>query len=264
MKLVVDGVELYHDSISVLRGVSFEASEGEVVAVIGPNGAGKTTLLRAITSIVKPLRGAIYIDGKLINSIPPRERGRLIALVEPNISRSIPSTVLEFLLTARYPHSKFYSFIPSRRDLEVIDAIVKKLNIMHLLNRRLDELSSGEFQRVLIARALIQEPRVLLLDEPTAFLDIRYKLGVLELVWSITKEQRIVGIIAIHDMYLASLYADKVILLSNGVIVAAGKPNDVFREELIEKIYGVKVQILNIGDRRVVIPIQLLNHGQSL
>jgi iron complex transport system ATP-binding protein len=262
VKLVIDGVEVYYNSIPALRGASFEAQGGEVVAVIGPNGAGKTTLLRAIASIVKPLRGAIYIDGRLVNSVPPKERGKLIALVEPSISRSIPSSVLEFLLTARYPYSKLYSFTPSKRDLEVIDIIAKKLNITHLLNRRLDELSSGEFQRVLIARALIQEPRVLLLDEPTAFLDIKYRLEVMELVRYVTKEQRIISITAIHDVYLASLYADKVVLLSNGVIVAAGKPEDVFREELIENVYGVKVQILNIGDRRIVIPIQLLNNGQ--
>jgi len=263
VKLVIDGVEVYYNSIPALRGVSFEAQGGEVVAVIGPNGAGKTTLLRAIASIVKPLRGAIYLDGKLVNSVPPKERGKLIALVEPSISRSIPSSVLEFLLTARYPYSKLYSFTPSKRDLEVIDIIAKKLNITHLLSRRLDELSSGEFQRVLIARALIQEPRVLLLDEPTAFLDIKYRLEVMELVRSVTKEQRIISIIAIHDVHLASLYADKVVLLSNGVIVAAGRPEDVFREELIESVYGVKVQIINIDDRRIVIPIQLLNNGQS-
>lgn len=262
MKLVIDGIEVYYSSILALRGVSFEARGGEVVAVIGPNGAGKTTLLRAIASIVKPLRGAIYIAGKLVNSVPPRERGKLIALVEPSISRSIPSSVFEFLLTARYPYSKLYSFTPPRRDLEVIDIIAKKLNIIHLLNRRLDELSSGEFQRVLIARALIQEPRVLLLDGPTAFLDIKYRLEVMELVRSVTKERGIVSITAIHDVRLASLYADKVVLLSNGV-VAAGKPEDVFREELIESVHGVKMRILSIGGRRIVIPIQLLSNGRS-
>ena len=256
MRIVVDGVSVYYRSVKALDNVSFEVSSGETLFVVGPNGAGKSTLLKTIASIVKPVKGAVYIDGKEISRLSPREIGKMISYVDPHISRSIPSTVLEFLLTARYPHQPLLSFSIPEKDLEIVDKVSKNLGIEHLLNRRLDQLSSGELQRVLIARALIQRPKVLLLDEPSAFLDIRYKLEVLDYVKLLTKVNNLVSIIAIHDLYLASLYADKVIVMSKGSIVAAGNPEDVFNEDIIESVYGVKVAIANVNGRKVVVPLE--------
>jgi iron complex transport system ATP-binding protein len=258
MKIVVERVEVWYNSVQALKNISFRVEEGEVTFVIGPNGAGKSTLLKTIASIVKPRVGAIYIDGKTISMYNSRDLGKIISYVDPQISRSIPSTVLEFLITARYPYQPLLSFKISRQDLDVIEKISKQLNIEHLLNRRLDQLSNGEFQRIIIARALIQNPKVLLLDEPSAFLDLRYKLEILDYIKKITQQNRIVSIVAIHDLYLASLYADKVIVLENGEIIAIGTPDEVFNRELLEKVYKVKIAITNLNRRKIIIPIEPL------
>ncbi|MET1160549.1 MAG: ABC transporter ATP-binding protein [Thermoprotei archaeon] len=260
MKLIINGITVYYDSIRALENVSLETEAGEVTFVIGPNGAGKTTLLKTIASIIKPRGGAIYLDGRELSSYSSRELGKILSYVDPHISRSLPATVLEFLLTARYPHRNPFELRVSPKDLEVIDRVSRQFNIQRLLDRRLDQLSSGEFQRVLLARAFAQEPRILLLDEPSAFLDLRYKLEVLEYVKRTTRENMLVSIIAIHDIYLASIYADKIIVLDKGRIAAAGKPGEVLRKDIIEKIYGVEVSLINIDDKTVVIPLKPISN----
>ena len=259
MRIVVDGLEVWYNSTKALRNISLELEGGEVTFVIGPNGAGKSTLLKAISLIVSPKRGVVYIDGRDARLYSARELAKIMAYVDPHISRTIPSTVLEYLITARYPHKGFLSFREDRRDLEIIERVSQQMNISHLLRRRLDQLSSGELQRVVIARALVQQPRIMLLDEPSAFLDLRYRLEILDYMRRVTKAENIITVIAIHDLYLASLYADKVILLSNGIIVACGDVEEVLRKEIIEKVYNVRVTVLRIDNRHVIVPIEPLN-----
>jgi iron complex transport system ATP-binding protein len=259
VKIVIKGLEVWYDSIQALRDASLEINEGELTFIIGPNGAGKSTLLKTIALIIKPKVGVIYIDGKALSKFSLKELSKILAYVDYQISKSLPSTVFEFLLTARYPHQSMLMFSMSQEDLEIVDKISKQLNISHLLDRKLDQLSSGELQRVLIARAFIQGSKVLLLDEPSAFLDLKYKLEILDLVKKFTKINRSICIIAIHDLYLASLYADKVVIMSNGEIVAVGRPREIFREDLLEKVYGVKTHILDINGRIAVIPLEPLN-----
>ncbi|MDK6028356.1 ABC transporter ATP-binding protein [Ignisphaera sp. 4213-co] len=256
MKIVISGVEVWYNSVKALDEVSAEIESGEMVFVIGPNGAGKTTLLKTIASIVKPSKGVIYIDGKTLSEIPQREIGKIIAFVDPHISRSIPSTVFEFLLTARYPHQNTFSISQSPQDVEIIDSIAKQFNITHLLNRRLDQLSSGELQRVLIARAMVQQPKILLLDEPSAFLDLRHRLETLRYVKNVVKTNDITCLVAIHDIYLASLYADKVVIMSRGSIIAFGTPDEVLKKEILEKVYNVRIAYVDVNGRKVIIPIE--------
>lgn len=259
MKILVDGLEVWYSSTRALSNISLELRGGEVTFVIGPNGAGKSTLLKAISLIVSPKRGVVYIDGRDARLYSARELAKIVAYVDPHISRTIPSTVLEYLMTARYPHRGFLSFREDRGDLEIIERVSQQMNISHLLRRRLDQLSSGELQRVVIARALVQQPKIMLLDEPSAFLDLRYRLEVLDYMKKVTKADNIVTIIAIHDLYLASLYADKVILLSDGVIVACGAMEEVLRKEIIERVYNVKVAVLKIDNRHIIVPVEPLN-----
>lgn len=261
MKIVVEDVEVWYNSVKALDKVSLSVFSGEVAFVIGPNGAGKTTLLKTIASIVKPRKGAVYIDGKAASTMSQREIGKIMSLVDPHISRSIPSTVLEFLLTARYPHQKLASFSIPREDIEIVEEVSKQLNILHLLGRRLDQLSSGELQRILIARALVQKPKVLLLDEPSAFLDLRYRLEVLDYVKNVVKQSNLIAVVAIHDIYLASLYADKIIVMDKGSIVACGEPDKVLDKEMLEKVYGVRIAIIEVEGRRIVIPLEPLNNS---
>jgi len=262
VRIVVEKLEVWYNSTPALRNASFEVGGGEMAFVIGPNGSGKSTLLKTIASIVKPRAGAVYIDGKALSRFSPRELGKLIAHADPHVSTSIPSTVFEFLLTARYPHQSALSFSIPRQDLEVVDEVSRQLNVSHLLNRRLDQLSSGELQRVLLARAFVQRPKVLLLDEPSAFLDLRYRLEVLDYVRRSVEESGIACLVAIHDLYLASLYADKVIVMNGGEIVAAGAKEEVLKEDLLEEVYQVRVSLLDVNGRKVAVPLEPMERAK--
>ena len=263
MRIRVEGVEVEYDSTPALREVTVEFEAGKVTCVIGPNGAGKTTLLKTLARLVTPSRGAIYIDGKDYKYYKPRELAKLVAYVDPHIHRSIPSTVFEFIAIGRYPHQDLLRAGYSEEDLLVVERVSKELGVHNLLGRKLDQLSSGELQRVLIARALVQEPRVLLLDEPSAHLDLRYKLEVLDIVRRVTTRFGKVTVVALHDLYLASLYSDLVVLLWNGRVVAVGRPDEVLRKDLIEPVYGVVVEEVIVGGRSILIPVDLARSSYS-
>ncbi len=258
MKLVVKGLTVEYESSEALKDASFEVAEGELAFILGPNGAGKTTLLKAISRLVNVAGGAVYIDGKDLRSLSPREIGRTFAYAGPQIYRVLPSTVFEYLLIGRYPHQGRLQYAESSKDIEVVEKVATELNIHGLLTRKLNELSSGELQRVLIARALIQEPAVLLLDEPAAFLDIKYKLEVLDIIKNQTRSMRLVTLVANNDLHLTSLYADKVVVLKGGCVVAVGGP-EALTKELIEEVFGVRVEVLeNHHGRNLVLPIKAL------
>jgi len=255
VRIRVLNVEFSYSSTPALRGVTLEVEPGEAVFVIGPNGAGKTTLLKVIAGILRPTGGAVYIDGKDYRYYNAKELAKIVGYVDPHPSRSIPSTVYEFLISGRYPHQSLLQFAESEEDRRIVDRVCRRLGILHLLTRRLDQLSSGELQRVVLARALVQNPRVLLLDEPSAFLDLRYRIEVLSYVRDIVKTENRSAVVAVHDLYLASLFADKVVLMDRGMIVAAGAPEEVLRKDIISEVYGVEVEIIRIDDRIVVVPI---------
>jgi len=256
MRIRIRDIEFYYNSTKILDGITLEVREGENLYIIGPNGAGKTTLLKVIARVLEPLKGVVYIDGKDYRLYNPRELAKMISYVDPHIDRSIPSTVYHFLLTARYPHQRSLQIVESEDDVVAIDRVAKAFAIDHLLDRRLDQLSSGELQRVVIARAFVQEPEILLLDEPSAFLDIRYRMEVLEYVKRFISSSNRIAVVAIHDLYLASLYADRIAVLSNGRIVAVGTPEEVFSSRVIEDVYGVKIELIQINGRYIPIPVE--------
>ena len=243
MKLRVVDIEFYYDSTPALRNIVFETSEGELTSIIGPNGAGKTTLLKVIARLLKPRKGVIYVDGVNLWRLSPREVARRIAYSSTHVSEGFNATVLDYLLTARYPHARLLSLIDREEDLGVIENVLSKLDISHLADRRLDQLSSGELQRVLIARLLVQEPKVLLIDEPTAHLDLRYQLESMELLREITLREKLVTIITTHKLWIAAKYSDKTILLNKGRIVALGSPEEVITPENIVNTYRVKIKV---------------------
>lgn len=256
MRLVVKGLRVEYDSKPVLKDAEFEVLSGELTFVIGPNGSGKTTLLKAISRLVRHSGGSIYIDGKDLKLYSYSELGRAFAYAGPEVFRAIPSTVMEFLLIGRYPHQSRMQYLESSKDVEVVEKVSHELNIRGLLNRKLSELSSGELQRVLIARALVQEPAVLLLDEPAAFLDIRYKVEVLDIIKDLTKSRNLITLVANNDLHITTLYADKVLVLSDGRIVAVGGP-ETLTKELIEEVYKIKAEVIvNHNGRNFIIPIK--------
>ncbi len=251
MMVKIKGLEFSYNSTPALRGVTIEISESEVVAIVGPNGSGKSTLLKCIDKILKPQKGAVLIKGRDIKNFSQSEIAKTVGYVPQSIKQLFPATVFEVVLMGRRPH---LSWRCSRSDIEKVFNILKLLNIEELALRDFNELSGGQQQKVLIARALVQEPEILLFDEPTANLDLKHQLEVMELIKAIVKNRAITAIVAIHDLNLASRYADRIIMMKEGKIFAAGKPSDVLTPVNIEKVYGIKAKIINVDGDVYVIP----------
>ena len=226
----------------ILRGLSLEVQAGEVVALVGPTGAGKSTLIRVVSGVLPPRGGEARLDDSDLLRLSPAQRARLVAVV-PQMAR-LPEafTVGEIVLMGRTPHLPLWAG-ESRHDCEVAWRAMSRTHVQDLTERRIGELSGGEQQRVLLARALSQEPKVLLLDEPTAHLDLKHQVGVLELVRSLAREENLAVLMTLHDLNQAALYADRVALLQRGEIVAQGSPAEVFNAELLSRVYGVAVSV---------------------
>lgn len=248
--LRIQGVEVRYGSTRVLEDIAMDVEEGEVVTVLGPNGSGKTTLLKTIDGIVKPVRGSIYIDTKNALSMKRREIARLIGLVPQRVNIYHGVKVFEFVLTGRRPHT---DYLPSKKDIEITLEYMKALEIDHLASRDITELSGGELQRALIARALVAEPRILLLDEPTSNLDVKYQLSILDFIHWFSKTKKVTVIMSLHDLTQAYRYSDKTVLLKNGRIHAMGETVKTLTPETIFEVYGVKTKI--IPELKAIIPL---------
>ena len=259
MRLRVIGIEFKYNSTEVLSNVEFSIGEGEFLSIIGPNGAGKTTLLKVIVRLLKPRKGIVYIDGKNLWDLSSREVARKLAYASTITSEGFQVTALDYVLTARYPHHGTATLWERKEDVELAEKVLRRLGIEDLASRRLDQLSSGELQRVIIARILVQEPEVILVDEPTAHLDLRYRLGVMKTLHKLAVEDGKTVVVALHDLELAARYSDKIILLHKGEIVAVGKPEEVLKEENVERTYGVEVKIVKDAELGLlVVPVKPL------
>ncbi len=241
MELVVDSIVAGYPGRDVLRHVSLRARAGELLALIGPNGAGKTTLLRTIGGTIRPRTGSVRLDGRDLLRLSPRERARLVATAPQGATFPAGFNVAETVLLGRHPHLPLFGG-ERRRDFEAARTAMVRTGVWFLAGRRVESLSGGEQQRVLIARALAQEPRVLLLDEATAHLDLRYQAQVLRLVRALARDG-LVTIATLHDLNLAALYADRLALLDDGEITAYGTPADVLQPELLSRVYGVHLSV---------------------
>jgi len=253
MKLKVRDVEFGYTSVPILKDVCIELAESEVLGVVGPNGAGKSTLIRCIDKILKPQRGSILLDGRDINEMRLMELAKRMGYVPQSTSQIFPATVFDTVLMGRRPHLGWRS---SEKDEGKVLDVLQMLNIENLAMRDINELSGGQQQKVFIARALVQEPDVLLLDEPTSNLDIRHQLEVMEIITSIVREKKISAIMAIHDLNLASRYADRIVMLNGGTIIDAGNPSSVLTPKNIKQVYGVEAVVRNESERPFIVPIR--------
>jgi iron complex transport system ATP-binding protein len=240
--LMLSHIAAGYGSKVILHDVSLTVRGGEVLALVGPNGAGKSTLIRALSGAVPVARGEARLDGKDLLKLNLTQRARLIAVVPQMIHLPEAFTVGEVVLMGRTPHLPFWAG-ESKHDCEIAWQALRKTHTDTLVERRSHELSGGEQQRVVIARALTQEPKVLLLDEPTAHLDLKYQMDVLELVRSLAREQGLAVLMTLHDLNQAALYADQVALMKQGEIVAQGSVEGVFTAEQLSAVYGVRVAI---------------------
>jgi iron complex transport system ATP-binding protein len=236
----------------VVQHVSTEIAAGEWVAMIGPNGAGKTTLLRAVAGLVS-YDGAIRVAGVSTRSLSRREIARRVALV-PQIPQLPPAmTVTEYVALGRTPYISYLA-TESSRDLDAVRRALERLALVELRDRALGSLSGGERQRAVLARALVQEASILLLDEPTSALDIGHQQQALELVDALRRDDELTVVAAMHDLTVAGQYADRVLLLDGGRVVADGDPETVLSEERLSRHYGAAVRVLRHEDGIAVVP----------
>jgi iron complex transport system ATP-binding protein len=226
----------------ILRDITLTLKAGEVLALVGPNGAGKSTLIKVISGVLSPRAGRAQLDGRDLTHLAPLERAKRVAVV-PQMAR-LPAgfTVGEIVLMGRAPHLPLWAN-ESARDCEVAWQAMRRAQIETLVDRRAEGLSGGEQQRVVLARALAQQPRVLLLDEPTAHLDLKHQIAVLDLVRSLAVNENLAVLLTLHDLNQAARYADRVALLHNGALTACDAPQAVLTAERLSAIYGVPVAI---------------------
>jgi iron complex transport system ATP-binding protein len=236
--LFTDGVSCTRDGRDILCGVRFSVAPGELVGLIGPNGAGKTTLLRVISGLWHNTAGEIRLLNKSLARYSPREIARLIAQVPQITALDFPFTVQQIVMMGRNPHLGRFQ-LETVHDRQVVSAAMRRTKTLVMKDRLIGTLSGGERQRVLIARALAQEPRLLLLDEPTANLDIQHQIGILNLVRGLIQQDGLGAVAAVHDLELAARFCDRVVLLHQGKRLADGSPEHVLTSDHIRAAYGV-------------------------
>ncbi len=231
----------YEDGYHAVRGISYKIPPGKLVGLIGPNGCGKSTMMKCINRMHDPSSGEILVDGKSVLDLTPGEVARSIATVPAELRNSFGLSVFETVMLGRYPFLKNVWW-ETENDESVVEDALRKFGVDHLADRQLHMLSSGEMQRVLIAKAYVQEPRLMLVDEPTSHLDMKYKLDVMEYLNAMVKKDMTI-LVAEHDISLMARYCDLCIIMRKGEIMAMGEPKKIITPELIEDVYDVNASV---------------------
>jgi len=250
MLINIEGLEFAYKSTPVLNNITLDIDGPQFVSIIGPNGVGKSTLIHCLNKILCPTRGVVSIDGKNVNEYSLKDLAKKVGYVPYTSNDVFPLTVVDTVLMGRHPHSKWKSI---DNDLEIVYDTLKLMNIEHLAMRPSDELSAGQRQKVVLARGLVQQPRILLLDEPTSNLDIKHQMEVTRILKSLCKEKDIIVVMISHDLNIAAKYADKIILMHEGGIFSVGKPSEVITEQNIKVVYEVESKIITDEGRPHII-----------
>jgi iron complex transport system ATP-binding protein len=248
------GVAVLLGGARILDGVDLDVQRGEWVTIIGPNGAGKTTLIRAVGGLLA-FDGSIALFGSRVGDLSRRERARLVATVPQSPTVPPGMSVFDYVLLGRTPYIRPLGR-ESRADIDAVGAVLRRLDLRRFADRRLETLSGGERQRVFLARALAQGAGVLLLDEPTAALDIGHQQEVLDLVDELRADRGLTVLASMHDLSLAGEYANRLVLLVGGRVVASGPPRTVLTEALLSEHYGARVRVIDAEHGPVVVPIR--------
>lgn len=239
MVLDISSLSFNFGSKNILADIDLSIKDNGIVGIIGPNGSGKSTLLKCIYRVLKPKTGTIFIDGKNINDYQFKETAKKMAVVAQHNDTHFDFNVLEMVLIGRSPHKKFMER-DSAEDIELAYKSLEQVNMKDFADRNFSSLSGGEKQRIILARALVQNTDCLILDEPTNHLDIKHQLHFM----SLAKNLKITVISAIHDLNIAAMYCDKIYALKEGQIIASGSVNEVITEEVIKTLYDVEAKII--------------------
>lgn len=240
MSLSVQHLSFSYGPRRILEDVTFEVAPGAFCALLGPNGSGKSTLVKAIAGVHRAKSGTVTVEGRETSSLGRRELARVVGYVPQAGDAPFDLTVREAVMLGRTPH---FGIAPRAEDRAKVEVAIARMGLGDLAERSMSELSGGQAQRALIARALAQDTRVLLLDEPTSALDLRYQIETLQLVRQITREEGISALIAIHDLNHAARYCDQIVVLHGGRLVADGSPAEALRAPVLRSVYEVDVEV---------------------
>jgi iron complex transport system ATP-binding protein len=239
----VDSLSVRYGARLTLKDITFRMGKGEILGLVGPNGSGKSTLIRALSGVLPASAGAVRLSGRILSGLGPAERARLVAVVPQSPALPPAFTALETVLFGRTPYLNFLGQL-SERDEQIARDSLERVDAIHLTGRLVGELSGGEQQRILLARALAQQAAILLLDEPTSHLDIQHQMTLMELVHKLAREGALTVLIALHDLNLAARYADRLALLENGELKALGRPAEILTPQTISQVYHWPVQVI--------------------
>lgn len=266
--IIVENVSISYGNHTVLKDVYLKINPGGIMTLLGPNGCGKTTLLKVINGLLRPSQGQIFIEGRASNLIGQMEQARLIGYVPQAQRASFPFTVMDIVLTGRMPHLSMFAQ-PGPDDVKKAKLALEMVGATHLTERPYTQISGGERQLVMIARALAQEPKYLLLDEPTSYLDFKNQILILKMITDIARKQGVTVVMTLHDPNHSLMFSDEIVLLrklsglNNGHdhhdnlsnLVAVGTPLDVMTEHNIKDAYGLDVDIVDVKGRRLLLPL---------
>ena len=254
--LRVNDLSQVYGQRTVLEEIDLRVEPGEIIGLLGPNGSGKSTLIKTVSGVLPNYRGAIELDGRELRTFSRREAARTVAVVPQEASFSFPFTALEIVLMGRHPHLGAFAF-ESAHDFALARAALERCGASQLASRPIQELSSGERQRIVFARAMAQEPRLLLLDEPVSFLDIRHQIELYDLVRELVDEQATSVLTVLHDLNLAAEYCDRIYLLRNGRIDTSGPTEEVFSYENLTRVFetDLYVALNDVTGKLLVAPL---------
>jgi iron complex transport system ATP-binding protein len=251
--LKVSGLEFGYTKTRVLSGIHMEAGRGTVTGLAGANGAGKSTLIQCIAGILSPDAGEITYEGRRIRDMGRKERARLLAYVPQSAKLSFPMSVEEFVTLGRRPYVEWNL---TERDRKIVRENLHYLKIDGLKDKLMDEISGGEYQKAMLARALAQEPEILLLDEPTSALDIRYQMEAMQLLRKVARERNCVVLTIMHDLNLIARFAQEAVFMKRGKIVAAGLVESVLTRSVLEEVFETEVRLVPTEYGKLVIPME--------
>ncbi|MCC0706364.1 ABC transporter ATP-binding protein [Clostridioides sp. ES-S-0190-01] len=242
--LKTNNLSVGYDKKVVVSDINIEVKKGEILCLLGSNGAGKTTILKSLSKLITPIKGEIYLNDMDIRHISRKTLSKMMALVLTNRLLGDLMTVQDVVNMGRYPYTGFFGNL-SKKDLMMVDDSLKSVNALHLKKRYFDELSDGEKQKVLVARALVQEPEIIILDEPTTHLDIKHRLELMNILKKLSKEKSISVILSLHEIDIALKSCDKVALVKNNKVIAYGQPEDMVDENMINSLYELEDKNFN-------------------
>ncbi|MCR1973338.1 ABC transporter ATP-binding protein [Clostridium sporogenes] len=239
----------------IVKNFNLKVDKGDMLTIIGPNGSGKSTVLKAIGRLLKPMEGIIHLDGKLLWDMNNKDIAKEMACLSQHNSAPKDMTIRRIVGFGRNPHKAWFESL-NKEDEEIIDWALENTNLKHMENKKITSVSGGERQRAWLAMALAQKPKVLLLDEPTTYLDINNQIEILELVRQLNKNLKLTVVMVLHDLNQAAKYSNRVLVLKNGEIQALGKPEEILNKKLIRDVYSVDMNILKnqFGEKLIFIP----------